>query len=74
MAETFAMKLLVAFGLPMFIMGWIADLDPVKSWFAFITGSLLLLIRAVFSIDGWYHAMWMRREERRKIRKENNRK
>lgn len=70
MAESIAMSLLTGLGLPLFIFGWISNLDSAKSWLAFIVGGCLLVVRAVFFIDKLYHQSWLRRMERKRMRKE----
>lgn len=70
MAEQIAMSLLTILGLPLFLGGWFSDLDTIKSWVAFIGGGVMLAVRFIFMCDKWYHYMWMRKMERRRIRKE----
>lgn len=70
MAETIAMSLLTYLGIPLFLGGWFSDLETVKSWIAFIGGGVMLTIRFVFLCDKMYHNMWLRKMERRRIRKE----
>lgn len=75
MAESILGSLLLAFGIPMFIGAWLADIlmtdiDPIKSWVVFVGGGLMTAIGFVFKVDKWYHSMWMRKMERRKIMRE----
>lgn len=70
MAESIAMSFLTIFGLSGMLLGVFADLDAIKAWCAFIGGAIMVTIRFVFAVDRWYHAQWMRRMERRRIKKE----
>ena len=69
-AESITMSLLTFFGLSGMLLGVFADLDGIKAWCAFIGGAIMIAIRFVFAVDRWYHALWMRKMERRRIKKE----
>jgi hypothetical protein len=70
MAEALGIKLLGWIGLPMFMIGWIMDIpEPMRS-IAILAGLVMMIIRFVFWADKAYHSMWLRREERRKIKRD----
>lgn len=69
MAEYFGVKLLAWLGIPMFLLGWLGDLDEVKAWISYIAGGIMMAIWFCFKCDRWYHEWWLRREERRNLRK-----
>lgn len=72
MAEALGIKLLGWIGFPMFFIAWLMDVPEPMRTIAFIISSALVVIRTVFWADKAYHNMWLRREERRKIRKQRH--